>query len=92
MYPCRVSSIATWIPEQEDTHGKLQRIGASWISGSISFQKELSTEGTAYLRRTWIKGVSMDLKEHWKEDEKYLYPLPFTLLPFVVYKYCVVCL
>jgi len=48
----------------------LQRIGASWISGSISFQKELSTDGTAYLRRTWIKGVSMDLKQHWKEDEK----------------------
>jgi len=33
-------------PEQEATHGKLQRMGANWISGSISFQKELSIYGT----------------------------------------------
>jgi len=62
--------MATWIPEQENTHGKLQRIGVSWISGSISFQKELSADGTACLRWTWIKGPSTDLKERWTEDEK----------------------
>jgi len=34
------------------------------------FQNKLSIDGTACLKMMLIKGVSMDLKEHWKEDGK----------------------
>jgi len=72
---------ATWIAEQEATHGIFQRTGASWRSGSISFKKELSIDGTAYLRRMSIKGVSMDLKEHWKEGGKQRWTFSWTICP-----------
>jgi len=62
--------IAKWTAEQGVTHERFQRTEASWISGNISFQKELLIDGIACLKMMSIKQVSMDLKQIWKEDER----------------------
>jgi len=54
---------------------------ASWISGSISFWKELSIDGTAYLKMMSIKGVSTHLQELWKGDGKRRWTSSWTNYP-----------
>jgi len=48
---------------------KIKKTEASWISGNISFQNELSVDGIACLKMMSIKQMSTDSKGLCKEDD-----------------------